>query len=79
MNFKQATNALLESVTLEDLANALKVPVQSIRQARAAEGTAAHRSPPAGWEAAAARLAAASARRLEGLAGRLREATGPKK
>ena len=57
MNFRQATDALLESVTLEDLAKAMGVSLQSLRQARATEGTAAFRSPPAGWALAVAQLA----------------------
>jgi hypothetical protein len=71
MNFRKATDALLESVTLEDLARAMGVSVQAVRQARAAEGTTAHRSPPAGWACATARLARSQSRRLERLAGHL--------
>jgi hypothetical protein len=52
MNFKQATDALLKSVTLEDLARELRVSVQTVRQARAAGESKAHRPPPSGWEAA---------------------------
>jgi len=58
MNFKQATDALLESVTLEDLAERMGVSVQALRQARVAEGSKAHRSPPVGWEAAIRQMAA---------------------
>jgi hypothetical protein len=57
MNFKQATDELLESVTLEDVALALGVSTQAIRQARTAESSAAHRSPPQGWEIAVKGLA----------------------
>jgi hypothetical protein len=71
MNFKQATDALLESITLEDLAKSLGVSVQAIRQARAVEGSTARRSPPGGWEAAAAKLAKAKAQKLERLSERL--------
>lgn len=52
MNFKKATNELLAAVTLEDLAKALQVSVQAVRQARAAEGTTAYRNAPRGWEMA---------------------------
>ena len=57
MNFKQATDALLESVTLEDLAERMGVSVQALRQARVAEGSKAHRSPPVEWEGAVRRMA----------------------
>ena len=58
MNFKQATDALLESVTLEDLAGAMGASVQALRQARVREGySLAHRTPPKGWERAVATLA----------------------
>jgi len=68
MNFKQTTDALLESVTLEDLADAIGVSVQTIRQARAAEGTSAHRTPPPGWEAGAASLARKASIRYQKIA-----------
>lgn len=64
MKFKQATDALLESVTLEDLAKVMGVSIQTVRQARAADGTKAHRAPPPGWENAVARLAARRASQL---------------
>jgi hypothetical protein len=71
MNFKQATDALLESVTLEDLASALGVSVQAIRQARAVESSTAHRSPPQGWERAVTSLARQRAKRFASLEKRL--------
>ena len=57
MNFRKATDALMESVTLEDLASAMGVSIQSVRQARATEGSASFRSPPPGWPLAVAKLA----------------------
>jgi hypothetical protein len=57
MNFRKATDELLESVTLEDLAGTLKVSVQAVRQARAADDSTAHRPPPSGWEEGVKRLA----------------------
>jgi hypothetical protein len=57
MNFRQATDELIASLTLEDLATALGVSVQAVRQARAAKGSASHRPPPEGWERAVQRLA----------------------
>ena len=78
MTFKQATDALLGSVTLQDLAVALKASVQAIRQARVAEGMKAHRSPPEGWELAVAKLARKRASQLNHLAMAL-EALGAKR
>jgi hypothetical protein len=68
MNFRKATDALLESVTLEDLANTLGVSIQAVRQARAADTSKAYRSPPEGWQKGVRRLAKAQAARLERLA-----------
>jgi hypothetical protein len=68
MNFRKATDALLESVTLEDLASALGVSTQAVRQARAAEGTTSYRQPPPGWEGGVRSLAAQRAKRLVSLA-----------
>jgi hypothetical protein len=56
MNFKQATDALLESITLEDLAKVMGVSVQALRQARTVEESMAYRTPPEGWERAVAEL-----------------------
>lgn len=57
MNFQKATDALLSSITLQDLAGDMGVSVQSLRQARAAENSTAYRSPPEGWERAVRDLA----------------------
>jgi hypothetical protein len=73
MNFRQATDALLETVTLEDLAKAVGASVQAVRQARAAEGTIAFRSPPPGWERAVHDLAVRQARHYERLASKLKK------
>ena len=72
MNFKQATDALLETVTLEDLAKAMGVSIQTLRQARAAEGTKAHRSPPPDWERAVIKLAERQAKAFSRLAEQVR-------
>lgn len=74
MNFRKATDSLLESVTLEDLANALGASVQAMRQARADEASTSHRSPPPGWEKAVIRLAEQRAKALNRLVQRLTEA-----
>jgi len=73
MNFKQATDALLGAVTLQDLAEAMGVSVQALRQARSAEGTAAHRSPPEGWELAIQQVANRRASHLQKLAAKLND------
>lgn len=67
MNFKKATDELLASVTLADLAEALGVSVQAVRQARAAEETTAHRAPPQEWEEGVFLLAKRRTQRLERL------------
>ena len=71
MNFKRATDELLSSVTLEDLAAAMGISVQAIRQARASETSTAYRAPPGDWERYTAKLAAKQAKRLLKLAGEL--------
>ena len=72
MNFRQATDELLAGVTLEALAEAIGVSVQAVRQARAAEGTTAHRSPPPGWERAVIAVAVRRSRQLARLEARLK-------
>jgi hypothetical protein len=57
MNFRQATDELIAGITLEDLADAMNVSIQAIRQARANEGSKAHRPPPEGWAKAISLLA----------------------
>lgn len=71
MNFRQATDALLESVTLEDLAKSMGVSVQAVRQARATETSTAHRLPPTGWEMAVTKLAGRRVQLFERLIERL--------
>jgi hypothetical protein len=72
MNFKKATDELLASVTLADLAETLGISVQAVRQARAAEGTTAHRPPPEGWERGALKLTLTAIARYQKLARKLR-------
>lgn len=57
MNFREATDNLCERVGHADVAQALGVSLQTIRQARMANDSAARRSPPAEWEQALIRLA----------------------
>jgi hypothetical protein len=57
MNFREAVDALCVSLTHEDVAKALGVSLQTIRQARLREDSVAFRAPPKNWKAAIIRLA----------------------
>jgi hypothetical protein len=57
MDFRQATDGLCARVDHEDVARALGVSLQTVRQARLQPGANAHRSPPSGWRDAVIRLA----------------------
>ena len=57
MNFRDATDLLCEKVDHEDLARALGVSVQSIRQARLDGAARARREPPRNWPYGVIRLA----------------------
>lgn len=72
MNFRSATDELLASITQEDLARAMGVSIQSVRQARTAEESNAYRSPPPGWEIAVKTLALRQAKALQELANHLK-------
>ena len=72
MNFKEATDALFERVSHEDLATELGVSVPSIRQARLDPKAAAHRQPPEGWGKAVASLAESRVRHYKELVRKLR-------
>ena len=72
MNFRKATDELTTSITLEDLATALGVSVQAVRQARAQEGSAGFRRPPQGWERAVVKLVEARAHHYQRFAAKLR-------
>ena len=74
MNFKEATDALFEQATHEDLANILNVSVALIRQARLSSLASAYRSPPRGWELAVLKLSERRASHYEKLADRIRTA-----
>lgn len=49
MNFKEATDGLLDRMDQAQLAKALGVSVALVRQARLRSGAGAHRSPPKDW------------------------------
>lgn len=68
MNFKEATDALFERVTHEELAGELGASIPAIRQARLDAKALAYRSPPVGWEKAVRALAEARAKHFQKLA-----------
>jgi hypothetical protein len=72
MNFRKATDDLLDVVTHEELAKALGCSVATVRQARRTEGTAAYRSPPKGWESVVAKVAEQKIEKLKRLAAKLK-------
>jgi len=57
MQFREAVDGLCERVDHGDVAKALGVSVQTVRQARMRPETNAHRSPPEDWPDAVIRLA----------------------
>jgi hypothetical protein len=59
MSFREATDALCASLNHEDVAKALGVSVQSVRQARLRPDSMAFRAPPQNWKNAIIRLAEA--------------------
>jgi hypothetical protein len=71
LDFREATEALFDRVRVEDLAGELHCSPQSIKQARLSEDANGRRSPPEGWQSAAAKLAKKRAEQLRRLAERL--------
>jgi hypothetical protein len=57
VNYKEATDRLFERITAADLAEELGVSQNAVARARLDPTTRDFRPPPAGWEAAVARLA----------------------
>ena len=72
INFRKATDDLLDVVTHEELANELGCSVATIRQARRAEGTTSYRSPPKGWESVVMKVAEQRIEKLKRLVAKLR-------
>ena len=70
MDFKVATDALTRSVRMRDLAKELDVSANTLFRARLKKN-GSYRTPPKGWEKAAAKLARRRAKQLERLADRL--------
>ena len=63
---------MLANISHDELAKALGCSVATLRQARLAEGTKAHRNPPDGWEKAVAKVAESRSAALAKLASRLK-------
>jgi hypothetical protein len=57
MDFRTATDQLIQRMTLVDIAEACDSAVNSIERARLDADSRHHREPPPEWEAAVARLA----------------------
>jgi hypothetical protein len=64
VDYKEATDRLLERITTADLASELGVSQNAIARARLERTTRDFRPPPSGWQAAVARLAEERALRL---------------
>ena len=57
MNFREAVDTLCAPISHDDVAEALGVSVQTVRQARMKEDSSAFRAPPKHWKDAVIRLA----------------------
>jgi hypothetical protein len=57
MNFREAVDAVCDSLDHEDVAKALGVSLQTVRQARLNEDSSAFRAPPKEWQHTIIRLA----------------------
>lgn len=71
MNFVQATSRLIESITLEDVANEIGVSHGLLRLSRLDPSNPAYRPPPSHWQNAVVRLARRRSADLERLAEQL--------
>jgi DNA-binding GntR family transcriptional regulator len=71
MDFKKATDALLDRVTQEELAEKLGVSIPTIRQARLSEESMAYRTPPKAWHEAVRALAESRLRHFQNLIGQM--------
>jgi len=75
VDFRAATDRISGCITHVELAKALGVSPQSIRTARLSRESSNFRQPPAGWQAALARLARKRAGELLKLAEQLERET----
>ncbi len=73
MNFREATDSLCDKIDHDDVAQALGVSVQTVRQARLSEESSARRAAPEQWEHAVIRLAEKRVWHYRKLIERLRE------
>jgi hypothetical protein len=71
MDFKKATDELTTVISHQELAQALKVSVATVRQARLGQTAKAYRNPPQGWETVLKRLAEKRAAQLVRLAAQI--------
>lgn len=76
MDFNEATNRLCERIHHKDVAQALGVSVQTVKQARLGSGKSARRPAPAGWRDQIIRLAELRARHYQGLVDELLKTEG---
>ena len=79
MEFREAVDGVCERLDHDDVAKALGVSVQTIRQARLDPKTQAHRSPPTEWQHALIQLAEDRVWHYRKLIEQLRQANGVKK
>lgn len=68
MDFKSATDKLIQGITREQIAEALGKGLDTVRQARLDPAANAYRTPPQGWEGPLAALAEKEGNRLLRLA-----------
>ncbi len=71
MDFRKATDALVDCCRLHDVAAALNCSYSTVTQARMDMENRAFRTPPLGWQKALAKLARQRAKELEQLAEQL--------
>jgi hypothetical protein len=76
LNFKEATDLLIQKVTVADIAEACGSHVNSVERARLSPDTRHYREPPPGWIAAVARVARERGRQLIALADTLERSIG---
>ena len=73
LTFKEATDLLIQRLTVADVARACGSHVNSVERARLDPSTRSYREPPAGWVLAVARLARERGIQLISLADRLEQ------
>lgn len=73
LTFKEATDCLIQRLTVADIAEACGSHVNSVERARLDPATRSYREPPPGWVRAVARLARKRGVQLIALADRLEQ------